>query len=188
MNLVDGIATIGDTDPLVGATPYPSIDAFVTELGAIGDDTGCAIQPFHADYIVDRAHLESAVEHANRAVARGDAIADVRAVEILCYAAGRRQIQQAMTIGVDPGHTPVVVVCDDGTLGRPPDTPSIDAGDEADAADRVKDHVVDTATLGETDEDAIRSFFEISDAELAAIDGDLSLLVRERVALLDVDK
>lgn len=188
MILVEGIATIGDTDPLVGATPFESIDAFVTELDRIGDDTGCAIQPFDTAYIVDRTHLESAVEHANRAVARGEAIADDRAVEILCYAAGRRQIQDAMTIGVELGHTPVVVVIDDGTRGRPPDAPEIEAGDESTAADRVRDHLVDTPTLEERDEAAITNYYDISTAELDAIDGDLSLLVQERVALLDVDK
>ena len=44
------------------------------------------------------------------------------------------------------------------------------------------------ATLGEYDPERVREFFDVSGAELDAVDGDLAALVRERVALLDVEK
>ncbi|MFB6104552.1 MAG: KEOPS complex subunit Cgi121 [Halobacteriaceae archaeon] len=185
MKLVEGVAAIGDVDAS-GVPRHPDVDSFVATLAAIGTETGCAVQPFDARLIVDSAHLRSAVEHANRAVARGDAVADDRAVEILCYAAGRRQIQEAMTLGVDAGVTPVVVVVDDGTLGHPADPET--AGDEAAGADRVADHLAPEPTLDRIDTDRVREFFEIGDAELGAVEDGLSLLVRERVALLDVEK
>ena len=43
-------------------------------------------------------------------------------------------------------------------------------------------------TLGEFDPGRVRAFFDVSEAELAAVDGDLAALVHERVALLDVEK
>lgn len=188
MNLVEGLAAIGVDDPPDGATAYEDVDAFVSDLAAIGDRTGCAVQPFDARLIVDTAHLESAVAHANRAVARGEAVADDRAVEILCYAAGRRQIQQAMQLGVDTGITPVVVVIDDGRYGVSDDGVGGSSGDEAAATSAVEERLAPASTLDRLDEAAVRSFFDIGDDELAAVQDEIGLLVRERVALLDVEK
>jgi len=186
VKLVEGLAAIGDVDPPSGTPRHADVDGFVAALSDIGAATDCAVQPFDARGIVDAAHLEAAVEHANRAVARGEAVAEDRAVEILCYAAGRRQIQQAMALGVAAGVTPVVVVVDDGRLGHPDEPRAV--GDEAAAAARVADHLAVEPTLDRTDTDRVRSFFDVGDAELAAVDDGLSLLVRERVALLDVEK
>lgn len=188
MKLVEGIAAIGDGDHPAGATVYTDVDAFVADLDAIGAEAGCAVQPFDAELVVDAAHLEAAVAHANRAVARGEAVADDRAVEIMCYAAGRRQIQQAMTLGVGPGTVPVVVVVDNGTLGTSPDQGPDSPGDEARAADAVWDRLAVESTLDRVNTERVRAFFEISEAELEAANGALGLLVRERVALLDVEK
>src|SRR6056297_4148005 len=98
MEVAEGIATV------------EAVDAFVSELGAIGDEYGCAVQAFDARYVVDRAHLERAVELADRARDHGEAIANDHAVEILLYAAGRRQINRALEMGVATGESPVVVV------------------------------------------------------------------------------
>jgi len=43
-------------------------------------------------------------------------------------------------------------------------------------------------TLGEYDPERVREFFDVTDRELAATDGDLSALVCERVAMLVVDR
>jgi len=94
MEVVEGVATVDD------------IDAFVERLGAVGEDHGVAVQAFDARYVVDREHLERAVELADRAFARGDAIARDRSVEILLYAAGRRQINRALEMGVGEGESP----------------------------------------------------------------------------------
>ena len=71
MQVVEGTATVAD------------VDEFVERLGAIGDEYGVAVQAFDARYVVDRAHLERAVELADRAFERGEGIARDRAVEIL---------------------------------------------------------------------------------------------------------
>ena len=134
------------------------------------------MQAFDARYVVDRTHLERAVALADRARERGEAVARDRGVEILLYAAGRRQIERALTMGVGAGETPAVVL--------------VDGGDEAAAADAVRtlDAVTPAATLGEYDPERVREFFDVGEAELAAAGGDLAALVHERVALLAVER
>jgi len=175
MQVVEGTADIDD------------VGAFVQTLGAIGDRHGVTVQAFDARYVVDRAHLELAVELATRAHDRGDAIAEDFGVEILLYAAGRRQINRALTMGVSEGPCPVVAVVvdpdgDDPRLGK------TEAGDTGAAADEVRDRLTPASTLGEYDADRVRSFFDVTDTELGATAGGLPDAVRERVALLPVEK
>lgn len=165
MELVEGVATIDD------------LETFLARLGEIGDDQGCTIQAFDARYVAGRRHLERALELADRAIERDDAIANDRAVEVLCYAAGRRQINRALAMGVDEGETPtVVLVAGDGE------------GNETAAAEAIRTLLEPSDTLGEFDPDTVREFFEIGDAEVAATDAGLEDLVVERVALLTVEK
>ncbi|WP_336001177.1 KEOPS complex subunit Cgi121 [Halorientalis halophila] len=165
MEVVEGTATVGD------------VDAFVAELVEVGADSECAVQAFDARYVVDREHLERAVACADRARERGEAIADDHAVEILLYAAGRRQISRALEMGVDAGESPVVVVVHGG-----------DGGDEGAAASAVARLLDPAETLGAFDEERVREFFDVSDRELGATDAGLAALVRERVAMLAVEK
>jgi KEOPS complex subunit Cgi121 len=166
MRVIEGIAEID------------GVDGFVARLNEVGDEYGVAVVAFDARAVVDRAHLERAVELADRARERGDAIADDHGIEILLYAAGRRQIERALAMGVPDGGGPVAVVVHDRT----------GTGDEDGAAAAVESLLDPAETLGEYDADRVRAFFEVDDAELAATDADLSALVRERVALLTVEK
>ena len=176
---------------VTGATDVAAVESFVAHLGGIGDEHGTAVQAFDADYVADRRHLAAAVEHADRAFERGENVASDRGVEITLYAAGRRQIRDALAMGVSEGEQDVVVVVD---AGGDPDG----VGDEAGAAAAVADSLSDAVVRDEGDplsEDGvygdaatIREFFDVSDAELAAAAGDLAGVVRERAALLDVEK
>jgi len=151
-------------------------DDFVETLGDVGEAHGCAVQAFDARYVAGREHLAAAVEHANRALERGENVARDRAVEILLYAAGRRQIHRALQMGVDEDTTLVVVVVD-----------GVDeAGDAATVAESLQP--VDDGRALATDEDALCEFFDVTAVEREAAAGDLGALVRERVALLDVEK
>ena len=171
MRLVEGVVDVDD------------VDAFVADLGTVASETGTTVQAFDARYVVGRRHLERAVELADRAIDRGEAIARDRAVEILLYAAGRRQITDALDIGVSEGATRVVVLVDAGPG---------DAGADGveTAADAVRSRVLDAVepTLGDFDADRVRSYFDVGDAELAVVDGDVEALVCERVALLVVER
>jgi KEOPS complex subunit Cgi121 len=175
MEIVEGTADIDD------------VGGFVETLGSIGDRHGVTVQAFDARYVVDREHLELAVELATRAHARGDTIAEDFGVEILLYAAGRRQINRALTMGVSEGDCPVVAVVVDHERTDSHVGKSEQDGIEA-AADDVREQLTAASTLGEYDADCVRSFFDVTDTELAATAGGLPDAVRERVALLPVEK
>jgi len=158
-------------------TTIDDLDGFLADIEAISDATDAAIQCFDADYVAGDRHLQRAVELAERAREQGTAIAREPAVEILLYAAGRRQINQALEMGVSEGEGDVVAV--------------VSGGDEQAAEARMREllgatDTDDPVSLG--DEDTIRAFFDIGDAELAVVDSELEDLVLERVALLDVEK
>jgi len=160
-------------------TTIDDLDEFLADIEAISEATGATIQCFDADYVAGDRHLRRAVELAARAREQGMAVADDPAVEILLYAAGRRQINQALEMGVDEGESSVVGV--------------VTGGDEA-AAERQLRAVLGATAADDTDrvilgdEETLRSFFDIGDAEVAVVDGDLESIVLERVALLDVEK
>jgi KEOPS complex subunit Cgi121 len=166
MELVEGRATVED------------VESFVARLGEIGDEHGCTVQAFDARYIVSRSHLERALSLADRARERGEAVARDRAVEILLYAAGRRQIERALELGVAEGENAVVVLI----AAEQRD------GDEREAAAAVSDLLEPEDTLGEFDDERVREFYDVGERELVATDAGLTALVLERVALLDVEK
>ncbi|WP_159902674.1 KEOPS complex subunit Cgi121 [Salinirussus salinus] len=162
MEVVEGEATVAD------------VDAFVEELAAVGEEHGSTVQAFDARYVVGREHIERAVALAGRARDRGEAVADDPAVEILLYAAGRRQITDALEMGVSEGECPVVAVA----VG----------GDEESAAAALREWLAPAETLGTYDPGRVRDFFGVSEDELAATEGDLADVVLERVALLVVNR
>ena len=170
---------------VTGRTEIEDLDAFVEDLGAIGDEFDCAVQAFDADYVLGEAHLRTAVERADRAFERGENVARERAVEVLLYAAGRRQIDRALRMGVGEGEADVVVVVH---------SPDGDAECERHAAEAVGDLLDLTSTetdplaADRIDAEEVREFFDVSETELAATDATLADLVCERVALLDVEK
>ena len=175
MRVVEGQARIED------------LDDFLDRLGEIGHEFDCAIQAFDADYVVGGDHLRAAVERADRAFERDENVARERAVEILLYAAGRRQINRALRMGVGEGESDVVVVVH---------SPEDDSESAREAAEAVRDLLdsadgvgtTETASADRIDREAVLDFFDVREAELAATDAELADLVRERVALLDVEK
>jgi KEOPS complex subunit Cgi121 len=156
------------------------INDFLGQIGEVSEEYDVTIQAIDASYVVGRDHLGQAVRLADRAFERGENIARERSVEILLYAAGTRQIDEALTLGVEPGTQPAVVVVHDPN----------GSGDETAALDAVASlSGVSTAqTIDTFERNKVQSWFEISDAELAATDATLSELVCERVALLTVEK
>lgn len=171
MELVEGVVHIG------GGERFSDANAFVSELNAVGSEYDVTTQVFDARYVVSRRHLERALELADRERARGDSIVRDRAVEILLYAAGRRQIDQALEMGVDAGKTPIVVLID-----------AERDGDEDEAADAITDLVTPRATLGNYDEERVRAFFDVGAPEFTATDAGIEALVLERVALLVIER
>jgi KEOPS complex subunit Cgi121 len=187
MELVEGVVE-------VGGERFPDTGAFVDALSEIGEEHGVTVQAFDARYVVSRRHLERALALADRERGRGEAIARDRAVEVLLYAAGRRQIDRALTMGVGEGETPAVVLVDapDGSEvgggpergeGREPEGER-----ERRAATAVRQLLDPTGTLETYDPERVYEFFDIGGAELESTDADVESLVLERVALLVVER
>ncbi|MFC7072672.1 KEOPS complex subunit Cgi121 [Halovenus rubra] len=162
MQVIEGIVQLSD------------VEQFVERLDEVADDHDSTVQAFDARYVVDRTHLKRAVETARRERERGNEIARDPGVEILLYAAGRRQIQDALEMGVSEGKNRVVIV--------------VVGGDEQAAVSALEEIVEPAKTLGTYDPEIVQSFFDVSEKEQAATDGTLAASVRERVGLLVVDR
>ncbi|MDZ5812942.1 KEOPS complex subunit Cgi121 [Halorubrum sp. AD140] len=168
------------------------LDAFLADLDGVAEETGAVVQAFDADLVVSATQLREAARLAARAIARGEAVARDPGVEILLYAAGSRQIDRALELGVAEGErAAVVLVSDFGDVSgadRPP-------ADLDEAVEGVRGLAVGSAGIidgddlnGAFDADRVREFYGVTDRELAATTGDLADVVRERVTLLDVEK
>ncbi|MFB6185240.1 MAG: KEOPS complex subunit Cgi121 [Halobacteriaceae archaeon] len=162
MKIVEGEANIEDTD------------SFISWLETIGNQNNCAIQAFDATMIAGRKHIRQAVTKANRSFQRDENVARERNIEILLYAAGRRQINDALELGIQEGNLSLIVV--------------IDGDNETQAKQAIAARLTDRDTIPLRDERKIRDYFDISARELNATKGSLEDLVCERVALLDVEK
>ena len=177
---------------VAGTAAIDDLDAFLSSLDEISGRTGAIVQAFDANVVVSAAHLHEATRLAARAIARDEAAARDPGVEIMLYAAGKRQIDRAFTLGVSEGERRAVVLVAD--FGAVPGAERPDADLDA-AAASVGDLLASTAAF--TDDDGfgpafdaerVREFYDIGDREIAATAGDLPDIVRERVALLDVEK
>ncbi len=168
MNIVEGVVEIG-------SDRFADIGSFVDRLDSIGETHDVTVQAFDARYVVSRRHLERALELAERERERGAGIVRDRGVEMLLYAAGRRQIDRALEMGVADGKTPLAVAV-------------AGSGDERAAGDAVDGLLDSEDTLGDFDEQRVRSFYDLGAAELDATDAGLEALVLERVALLVVER
>ena len=199
MEVVEGVATIED------------VDTFVADLREIEESYGATVQAFDGRYVVGRTHLERAVELAERAAERGETIARDQSVEILLYAAGRRQINRAFEMGVSEGECPVVAIAvggdetgaaralsdllassetaavTDESTGTPDTNESAGTpGTDESAGTPGTDE--STGILDTFDEARVREFFDVTERELTAADASLEDLVCERVALLVVER
>lgn len=176
MKTVTGTVHIGSETKGCGSQngrgEFESLEEFLSELRSIGDEYDVLVQAFDARYIAGQEHLEAAHEHATRSMERAENVADDFAVEVLLYAAGRRQIDRAMTLGLGTGERSVIVLLDGERVGN--------------ASGAVRDQLVPGPV--EPDERAIMEFFDITPAERRVTSGELLDLVLERVALLDVEK
>ncbi|QUO48043.1 KEOPS complex subunit Cgi121 [Halorubrum ruber] len=175
-----------------GTFAIDDLDAFLADLDGIAAETGAVVQAFDVDLVVSPTQLREAARLAARAIARGEAVARDPAVEVLLYAAGRRQIDRALEVGVSEGERPAVVLVADfgGVAGADRSTADLDAAVEA-VRGLAIDTVDDPDAGGfptEFDADRVREYYGVTDRELAATTGDLTDVVRERVALLDVEK
>lgn len=180
---------------VAGNVSIKSVDDFLSVLREIVQKYAVTIQAMDAELIVGEEHIKSAVKKAIRAVEKRKSITSDLSLEILLYAAGKRQIERALTIGVTEGDKKVAIVIVDVTSKK-------DLGAVAEEVKR-KTGIVDAPVqdwgleleleleLGDNEhkKEKLKKFFAISDEELNAVgEKKLKMLVLERVALLDVLK
>ena len=187
-----GDASVSSPTPphrlVAGTASVDDLDAFLASLGEVADATGAVVQAFDAGLIVSATHLGEAARLAARAIGRGEAVARDPGVEIMLYAAGCRQIDRALSLGVEEGRGRVVVLVAD--FGEVPGA-GRDAADLDAAVESVADLLEAPATGAfdpACDRERVTAFYDIGARERDATAGGVADIVRERVALLDVEK
>lgn len=156
-----------------GEVRLESVDALLSAIATIEEETGSVIQAIDARYVAGEQHLQRAVAIAQRERQRGEAIVDDPGMEILLYLAGTRQIDRALTLGVGPETKAVVLVV---------------VGGNEDQAVKSLEAIVDEHPFPVPDEAAIMDWFQITDRERKVATASLEDLVIERVALLTVER
>jgi KEOPS complex subunit Cgi121 len=180
---------------IVGKVGISNVDDFLSSLKNIAHEYDVTIQAMNAELIAGEEHIKSAVKKAIRATERKRSIASDLGLEILLYAAGRRQIERALAIGVSVSegenakNVAIVIV----------DTSAREEKDLEMAAGEVKRKIgLQEEPISELEleleykgdkKEGIKKFFDITEAELKAVgEKKLKMLVLERVAMLDVLK
>lgn len=149
-------------------------EKFLHKLNKISEDNGIVIQAFDADKLAGEEHIRFAVKKAIDSFKAGRNIANDLAKEIMLYAAGTRQINRAIKLGVHNGENNIVLVA----VG---DVIDLSAFNEI-----TPKHVLQ---YDSSKNDALSDFFNITEEELKAAGADkIPELVIERVALVDVMK
>ena len=164
---------------ICGMVTIPNLSSFLKTVSSIASENEVVIQGLNADLIAGEKHLHFAIRKALRAVAAGRNIAKDPGIEIMCYAAGERQIEKSFSIGLHEGANNVVFVVFGETDNLIPALSAIKEMVEEKPCSELLDYS-DSKRIG------ILSLFGITDAEIEAA-GEVNIpeLVIERVALVD---
>jgi len=180
---------------IAGKVRVSNVDDFLAVLKTVAHKYDVTIQAMNAELIAGEEHIKSAVKKALRAVGRNRNITNDLSLEILLYAAGRRQIERALAMGVsesegESAKTVAIVIVDASARAR--------RGKDLEVvAEEVKRKIgIQEEPISELEleykgdkKEGIKKFFDITEDELkAAGESKLKKLVLERVAMLDVLK
>lgn len=158
---------------LEGKLSIYNVDEFLQKLKKISMEKNLTIQALDADKIAGKDHIRFAVEKAINSFKTGTNIANDLSKEIMLYAAGTRQINKAVKLGIHKGENNIVIVA----VGES----KLSGFDEI----RYADVLVYNASKREH----LMKIFGITNEELEAVGEEkLPELVLERVALVDVIK
>jgi KEOPS complex subunit Cgi121 len=148
-------------------------ELFLKKIKEISAGKNLAIQAFDADKLAGKDHLIFAVEKALKAFKKGTNVANNLSKEIMLYAAGTRQINRAVKIGVHDGWNNIAIAS---------------VGDLIDlsAFEITPGNVLQYSG---SKKGALMEIFNITEEEILAAGADKTPeLVLERVALVDVMK
>ncbi|PXF52385.1 MAG: hypothetical protein C4B56_05635 [Candidatus Methanophagaceae archaeon] len=179
---------------ITGKVRISDVDEFLAVLKAIAHRYSVTIQAMDAELIAGEAHIKSAVQKALRAIRQGNSITSDLSMEVLLYAAGRRQIERALAMGVSTGDNKkiVVVIIDVDNKHKDLDAIAREIKQRIGLEEQpIEDLELESETETNTEEkrNKLMRFFNITDAEIEAVgERKLKMLVLERVALLEVYK
>jgi KEOPS complex subunit Cgi121 len=157
---------------LEGTIFIKDIEIFLTKIKEISKGKDTVILALDADKLAGKEHLMFAIEKAMKSFKTGRNIANDLGKEIMLYAAGTRQINRAMIIGVHNGNNNIVLVA---------------IGDDVDLSlfeEITRKHVLQYEGSKNR---ALVEIFNITDEEIKIVGVErIPELVLERVALVDV--
>jgi KEOPS complex subunit Cgi121 len=159
---------------LEGSVTVDDVDEFLHRLKEKSSKNNQVIQVLNADKLAGEEHIRFAVEKAVTSFEKGTNIANDLAKEIMLYAAGTRQINRAVKLGIHKGKNNIVLVA----VGEKPDLLGFD-------------DITPAPVLGYTEskKKELMDIFNITDEEIKVVGADrIPELVLERVALVDVMK
>jgi KEOPS complex subunit Cgi121 len=158
---------------LEGKVSIDNVEAFLQMLNKISIEKNLTLQALDADKIAGEEHIRFAVEKAINSFRTGTAIANNLSKEIMLYAAGTRQINRAVKLGIHKGENNIVLVA---------------VGDaELSGFDEMRPEPV--LAYDRSKKETLMKAFGITNEELEAVGEEkLPELVMERVALVDVVK
>jgi KEOPS complex subunit Cgi121 len=155
------------------------LKAFLRTTADISKANRCIIQAMNANKIAGGKHLQFAVAKALRAFEQGRNAAKDMGIEIMRYASGKRQIEEAFSMGVHQGQNNIVFV----VMGEDDHVPA--------CVTAIKEMIVsvDVVEYLPSKRDEVIKQFGITADEIGVV-GEQMIpeLVIERVALVDVLK
>jgi KEOPS complex subunit Cgi121 len=166
-----------------------NVDDFLSALKAIAHTYRVTIQAVDAELIAGAEHIQSAVQKALRAMKRNRNITSELGLEILLYAAGKRQIERALEMGVRAGEQKVMIIIVDERGEKDLEVVAEEVKRKTGMAEVSIQDLKSYLDYDEHKKERIRDFFAITEDELNAVgEQKLKMLVLERVALVDVLK
>jgi len=160
------------------------VEEFLKKISIISKKYNLTIQVFDASMIFGKIHLNSAVEHALRAMKRKTNSTNTLDKEILLYASGERQIKKAIPkMGVKKGCEKIaLVLINDDERGK------------ENLFDIVIKNILDQLNL-KRDDSVLKGNhqtlldFGLNDNEISTVTKDkYEFLILEKVAMVDVIK
>jgi KEOPS complex subunit Cgi121 len=164
---------------LGGSTHIRKVPEFLGQISSIASENSTVIQAMDAGKIAGEKHVRFAVQKAMRAIEENYNAAKDYGIEIMRYASGKRQIEEAFSMGVHEGDMDLVFV----VVG---DVEGVNRSIES-----LRNVISEKDVIGYSSRkrDNIISQFDITEKEIEATGEEMIPdLVIERVALVDVLK
>jgi len=180
---------------IAGKVRVSNVDDFLAVLKTVARKYDVTVQAMNAELIAGEEHINSAVKKALRAVERNRNITNDLGLEILLYAAGRRQIERALAMGVSEseGEKRVAIVIVDASAraqgGKDLEVVAKEVKGKIGIQEEPISELESELEYKGDKKEGIKKFFDITEAELKAVgESKLKKLVLERIAMLDVLK